>query len=620
MFPSSPFVLRSLALWAVGSLLVPPGSLHAQGQTTDPLSAPRGMTVYFLDVGQGDSTLVLGPGGKVLLMDGGPNGQGTKVILPLLSRLGIKHIDYLVSSHYHPDHLGGLDEVMAKVTVGQVWDRGTWLQPGYADYKRYVQAASKRRKTAPLGLRLDLGGGASARVLAANGKVLGGKTVAIKGRYQAENAASLVLKVEFGDFDLWLGGDLTGGGSKTPDVESQVAPVCGDVEVYKMNHHGSHTSSNATLLRYLDPEVAIASMGYKNPFKHPSTTALNRFNKRASSRLVVGTTAGAGWAGFTNMGTIRLQTDGWRYRVENLRGEGVDLYVDEHRGRSPRAGDLVFSEIQRQTKAPEGEYVELFNRSGFPLDLGGLQVSSSSGSFTVPVSYRLLPGASFLFFRHGDSSKSGGLPFGHCWPYKAMSLGDKTDTLQLTMGRVTLDRISYGSGFPGGRGVAAEKRNLEAFPSKASDFVAASKAYGQSWDKGSPAARNTGDRTAFPMRSGAEILDSKATGGKALHLFGTALSDPTRFHVLAMSLGNRPGIQLGKVHLGLNPDSLLTLSVGIPGFMGILPASGLRAVRLPLPPASGLRGTKIWFAHLLLNPSQAPFFPKVSSSIQLILP
>lgn len=596
-----------------------PGAILAQGPGR-PLDPPKGVSIWFLDVGQGDSTLIRGPSGKTLLMDGGPNGQGTKVILPLLKKLGIQRLDYIVASHYHPDHVGGLDEVIAKVSVGQVLDRGTWLQPTYSDYKRYVTAAGKLRKTVTLGQKLDLGGGASLRVLAASGKALGGKSVSIKGRYQAENAASVVLKFEYGDFDLWLGGDLTGGGSNTPDVESIVAPLCGDVEVYKMDHHGSHTSSNAKLMGILDPEVAVASMGYRNPFKHPSTTALNRFNSRAGSRLVLGTTSGAGWAGFTTMGTIRVRTDGWRYRVENPKGDGVDLYVDEHPGRSPRSGELVFSEIQRQSLAVEGEYVEVFNRAGSPVNLEGLTITGKSGSFKVAVPYRLAPGQSFVFFRHGDIARNGGLPFGHCWPYKALSLGDSADALKLSLGSVQLDSLSYGSSLAGGRGVAAEKRDLEILPTKSGNFVAATGAYGKAGDKGSPQARNTGNKTSFPLRVGVEVLGAKAAGGKALHLFGSALSDPGSLHVLALSSGNSPGMALGKQHLDLNPDSLFLLSVGLPGFVAILPSTGLRGVRLPLPSDPGLSQTRIWFAHFLLDPFKTPLFPKVSKSIQILLP
>jgi beta-lactamase superfamily II metal-dependent hydrolase len=596
------------------------GIALAQGPKGGPLDAPKGLTVWFLDVGQGDSTLIRGPTGKTLLMDGGKNGEGTRVVLPLLKSLGIRHIDYLVSSHFHPDHLGGLDEVLAKVSVGQVWDRGTWMVPSYADYKRYMTASARLRKAVTLGQKLDLGGGAFAQVMAANGKVLGGKTVTIKGRYQAENAASIVLKVEYGDFDLFLGGDLTGGGNKTPDVESVVAPIIGDVEVYKLSHHGSSTSSNTTLMRLLDPEVSVASAGYKNPYRHPSTRTLNRFNTAAGSRLIVGTTPGAGWAGFTNMGTIRVQSDGWRYRVESLNGDGMDFYVDEHPGTSPMPGDLIFSEVQRATRAPEGEYLEVYNRSGSPMNLDGLLISGRAGSVKIPVPYRLAPGGRFLFFRHGDPAKSGGLPFGHCWPYRAFGIGDTADTLKLSLGNRQLDSLSYGSSFAGGKGIAAERKDLELLPSSASNFVASTTKYGRAGDKGSPGAKYAGDKTLYPLRVGVEVLGAKAAGGKALHLFGSAFSDSGRFHVMAMSLGNSPGLNLGKVHLDLNLDSLLLLSVGLPGFTAMLPSTGLRGVRMSLPADPGLSRTKIWFAHFLVDPFKAPFFPKASKSISIILP
>ena len=138
--------------------------------------------------------------------------------------------------------------------------------------------------------------------------------------------------------------------------------------------------------------------------------------------------------------------------------------------------------------------------------------------------------------------------------------------------------------------------------------------------KGSPSAGNSNDRTKFPLVAGFETLGGKASGGKALHLFASAWSDPGRFHIVALSGGNAPGIQLGTVHLGLNPDSLFVLSVGIPGFTGILPSTGSRAIRLPMPRDPILTGTRIWLAHVLMDPIKAPYFTMASSSVSLLLP
>ncbi len=70
------------------------------------------VTITVLDVGQGDATLVQSSSGTTLLFDGGPNGTGSDVILPYLTSLGITSLDYVVVSHYHADHIGGMDEVL----------------------------------------------------------------------------------------------------------------------------------------------------------------------------------------------------------------------------------------------------------------------------------------------------------------------------------------------------------------------------------------------------------------------------------------------------------------------------------------------------------------------------
>ena len=73
---------------------------------------------------------------------------------------------------------------------------------------------------------------------------------------------------------MWIGGDLTGGGNSTANVEGPAAFACGDVDVYKVNHHGSNTSTSVNLVATLDPELAIVSCGTANNYGHPTSTIL----------------------------------------------------------------------------------------------------------------------------------------------------------------------------------------------------------------------------------------------------------------------------------------------------------------------------------------------------------
>ena len=540
----------TLAAFFLAGILA--GVLRGQG---DPTKAPVGLRVVFVDVGQGDGTIIVGPNGTVLVVDGGPDGAGLSAMLPALKRLGVKTVDYLLASHYHPDHVGGLDEIMQKIPVRAVWDRGNSTQPNTSSYNDYVKQAGSRRRTVRVGQQFLLGGGAKATVLASGGRVLNDRQYDLKNWKQAENGYSIVLEVEYGNFSMWLGGDLTGGGNGTFDMESKVAAVCGDVDVYQVNHHGSNTSTNATLVRWLRPEVSIVSCGYRNPFGHPTINTINRLNAKAASSLLLATSAGAGKIGFTVTGTTTIVSDGWRYRVENVNGKGVELYTDEVAGQKPGPGSLVWSEVQRQPTVSRGAYVELQAVGASPINLRGLTVSGKQGSFTITAPYRMLPGDRLLLVEHGDRARNGGLPFAHTWPFNSMRLGTTFDTLALDHSSRRIDTLAYSSGFAGGTGVAAERVDFEAVTS-ARGFRAAKNRYGRG-DRGSPFAKNSVDTTTFRMRAGVEVLSARTPGGAALNLVASAPSHVNNWDVMGLSFGTSPGMFVSGTRIPLNPDSLL---------------------------------------------------------------
>ncbi|MDI6808847.1 MAG: MBL fold metallo-hydrolase [Candidatus Eisenbacteria bacterium] len=229
------------------------------------------LEIHCIDVGQGDATLVISPTGKTLLFDSGETGKGTNVVLPYLQSKGISSLDYTVVSHYHVDHIGGLDEVInglggsSKINVAAYDRGGSYTTQAYV---QYVNAVGSKRTTFVKGQVLDLGGGATATCVALNGNGVSGVS--------DENDLCVVLKIKIGSFEFYQAGDLSGansGGYK--DVESSVAPLVGDVEVYRVDHHGSAYNSNQTLVNALLPEVSIISVG-SNSYGHPTQTVINR--------------------------------------------------------------------------------------------------------------------------------------------------------------------------------------------------------------------------------------------------------------------------------------------------------------------------------------------------------
>ncbi|MCB9881567.1 MAG: MBL fold metallo-hydrolase [Planctomycetes bacterium] len=594
-------------------------STLAQSQVR-PVGSPNGLRIAFVNVQWGDGIVIVGPTGTCMVFDGGPNGMGTQAMVPAMKKLGVSRIRYVVASHYHGDHIGGIDEVMNALPFDEVWDRGTRNTSGFAgSYTTYVNAAGSKRKTVSLGQVFDLGGGAKATVLAYDGNVLGSSTRhAIDSTSNYENSASIVVRVDYGDFSCWLGGDLTGGGSRY-DMETPVSRVCGDVDVYLANHHGWDDGSNQNLLDTIDPEVCVISCSHKNTHNVPHRATLDRMSTTTKNRLVISTTPGAGEPGFTSGGTMLLATDGWRYTISSETGASVELYTDEFAGNTPTPGDLVISEFQREPSFFWGEYIEVFNRSGSPINLRGLVVRANNGSFEVAAPYRLLPRRSLLLAQHGDASRNGGLPFAHSWPARAVILHDDADNIEVAHGSKSLERVSYGSGFAGGLGKAAERVDVE-IGAASNNFETATRTYG-SKDYGTPGAANSvASPLAWPLRVGVERLDAATPGGGALHFFESTNRWTGKVIALGLSLGKTPGIPVGPTLIPLRADALFAIVDGAPGFVGVVPPEGLQAIRLPIPKNSGLTGLPAFCACYIYDPKGPPFVPEASDAVRFVFP
>ncbi len=245
------------------------------------------VTITILDVGQGDATLIQSSSGQTLLFDGGNNGKGNSVIVPFLNAQGITSLDYIVASHYHADHIGGLDEVYEAKGVNEaVYDRG-WSYTTLT-YNSYASTVAPHRQTLLDNQVIDLGDGVTVTCIALNGNSVLSPPFDTSS---LENEYDLAMLVECGDFDFFQAGDLTGGGGSSGDIESSLAVETNEIEVYRVNHHGSYTSSNAYFLSVTQPEVAIISVG-SNSYGHPHQSVLDRL--QAYGAYVYQTNTGSG--------------------------------------------------------------------------------------------------------------------------------------------------------------------------------------------------------------------------------------------------------------------------------------------------------------------------------------
>ncbi|HYO64369.1 MAG TPA: ComEC/Rec2 family competence protein [Pyrinomonadaceae bacterium] len=232
------------------------------------------LRVHVLDVGQGDSILIVAPGGKVVLVDASNPGQGKK-ILAKMQQYGAGQVDLLVATHAHADHIGAADEVMNATSVKTVLDsRVPNTTKNYQDFLAAVEgkvvAAGGQYVGAEPGQSFELGGGARLVVLAPIQPLFTREDVRAGGN--EPNANSVVLRLDYGDFSMLLTGDAE---AQTEDRMMQKgANVAADV--LKVGHHGSKYATSEEFLRRGEFKAAVVSCGADNRYGHPSQEVLDR--------------------------------------------------------------------------------------------------------------------------------------------------------------------------------------------------------------------------------------------------------------------------------------------------------------------------------------------------------
>lgn len=243
------------------------------------------LEAFFVDVGQGDATVLLFPDGQTLLIDGGPRDAepAVRAVLDdLLTSRADGRVDAVAITHTDADHLGGIVGVLRGFD-GRAGSDDDVVPPlrliGHDDALCDSQLCEEFRAVRGVPFAVpDLGtvyehGGATVTVVARDGDVDGAAALA---GIDEENERSLAFLIEFGGRSLFIGGDLTGGGLGTADVEAAVAAVTGPVDVLHLNHHGSQTSSSQGFLDALQPRAVVLSVGTDNAFCHPEERVVER--------------------------------------------------------------------------------------------------------------------------------------------------------------------------------------------------------------------------------------------------------------------------------------------------------------------------------------------------------
>ena len=385
----------------------------------------QNLEIHHINVGQGDSTLIVGPNGTTILIDAGNSGyfslDGGKIVFEYLESISVNHLDFTIVTHADGDHVGGFafstyatsrhsllmaeregSDIKSWAGLSGIDDDGNGLidfngDDGCTDavktpdpaeigfngsdpyfpliaydngedntlsycsltktFRRYVQTVEAAAVRSPLGTYaqlmeaynnpIDLGDGATATVVCSSGWVAGNpnRVSGTDGTGSlSKNARSVGIYVQYKGFDYLVAGDLTG--NESPYMEQALrdllvsisdSPDSDPVDVLRINHHGSDSSSEQSYLNDLKPENAIMSLGDGNQYGHPRQEVIDRLKNIYQKPLkhIYLTEEGEIGRNYYDIphdflkAAILVVTDGHSYTINNSDGEFNNYNVDQ---------------------------------------------------------------------------------------------------------------------------------------------------------------------------------------------------------------------------------------------------------------------------------------------------
>lgn len=226
------------------------------------------LKLHFLDVGQGDSIFIEIPGNKNILVDGGDRADRiTAGIINYLKDQEVKKIDYIISTHPHADHIGGLEDIIDYFEVETVLDSGKiHTSKTYENYLIKIDEENINFKTPRLGDQLKIG----------ESEIIFLHPDQDLEEYDLNNS-SLVFVLEFAEQNFLFTGDIE------KEVEAKLLRENPDLKVnlIKVPHHGSRTSSSSRWLKNLNPETAVIQVG-DNHYGHPAAEVIELYQAQGT--------------------------------------------------------------------------------------------------------------------------------------------------------------------------------------------------------------------------------------------------------------------------------------------------------------------------------------------------
>ena len=214
--------------------------------------------IFYFDVGQADCSLIMN-NDKTMLIDAG-NEEDGPLIVECLKGLGIEKLDYLIGTHAHEDHIGGLDDVISEFSIGTIYMPK--VQTNTKNFEDVLNAIENKNLTIEMpvigeSFNLD---DCNCTIVSANNET------------EDLNLSSIVLRLTYGTQSFLFMGDA--------EIENEEAISWDKTNVIKIGHHGSDTSTSEEFLAQIQAELAIISVGEENDYGHPNDEVLNRLKQK----------------------------------------------------------------------------------------------------------------------------------------------------------------------------------------------------------------------------------------------------------------------------------------------------------------------------------------------------